>query len=102
MGPFWVREEVHTGFGVDNPNPTYLIQVIKSGTFLMDLHGDFWVSGEVHTGFWWGISSPYTYNSGDKFRNNFNGQAWEHFGLEWMYLQELMGKFLTPYMLFMR
>ena len=96
MGPFWVSEVLHTGIGMDNPHPLHIIQVINWGTVLMDWLGDFWVKGEVHRGISWGNSSPHTYNSGDKFRNSFNGQAWEHFGLEVRYIQDLVGKFLTP------
>jgi hypothetical protein len=95
MGPFSVTEEVHTGFGVDNPHLIHIIHVIKSGTILMEHHGNFCVRGELHTGFWWGFPSPYTYNSVDKFRNNFNGQAWEHFGLEERYIEDLVGNSLT-------
>jgi hypothetical protein len=39
MGPFWGREEVHTGFGGEIPQPIQVIQVIKSGIILMDRHG---------------------------------------------------------------
>ena len=28
----------------------------------------------------------------DKIRNNFNGQAWGHFGVEERYIQDLVGK----------
>jgi hypothetical protein len=99
MGPFWVREEVHTGFGVDNPHTIHIIQVIKLGTFLMEQHWDFCFRREVHIGFWWGFSSPYIYiyiyNSVDKYRNNFNGQAWGNLGLEERNIQDLVGNSST-------
>jgi len=47
-----------------------------------------------------GNSSPHTYFSGDKIRNNFNGQAIDHFGLEVRYIQDLVVKFLIPFILF--
>jgi len=62
--------------------------------------GTFWVRGEVHTGFWWRNSSPHTYFSIVKFRNNFNGQAWVHFGIEECFIQDFCGEIPHPIHIF--